>query len=71
MENYSEHYCLNIIENISSFSPLNNNVSTTLRYYHKPALNKKLKLIGGTIKYFTKMQLGHEIFSSIIPWATK
>ena len=71
MENCSEYYCLNIIVNISSFSPLNNNVNTTLKYYRKPALNEKLKLMGGAMKYFAKKLLGHVIFSSMIPWATK
>ena len=71
MENYREHYCLNIIVNISSFIPLNTNVNTTLKYYRKQALNKKLKLMGGVIKFFTKKLLGHEIFSSVVPRATK
>ena len=56
---------------ISSFSPLNTNVNTTLKYYRKQALSKKLKLMGGAMKCFTKKLLGHEIFSSLIPWATK
>ena len=47
-------YCLNINVNISSFSPLINNVNTTLKYFHKQALNKKLKLMGRAMKYFTK-----------------
>ena len=54
MENSREYYCLNIIVKISSFSPLNTNASTTLKYYHKQALNKKLKLMGGAMKFFTK-----------------
>ena len=53
MENSSEYYCLNIIVNISSFSPLNNNMNTTLKYYCQQALNKKLKW-GGDMKFFTK-----------------
>ena len=46
MENRSEYYCFNI----SSSSTLNINVNTTLKYYRKQALNKKLKLMGGAIK---------------------
>ena len=71
MENSRERYCLNIIVNISSFSPLNTSVNTILKYYYKHALNKKLKLMGGAKKFFTKKLLGHETFSSMIPWATK
>ena len=69
MENCSEYFCLNIILNISSFSLLNNNVKTNLKYYRKQALNKKLKLMRGVMKYLTEKLLGHEIFASIIPWA--
>ena len=39
---------------------LNITVSTTMKYY-KWALNKKLKLMRGTMKYFPKKLLGHEI----------
>ena len=34
-------------------------------------LKKKLKLMGGSMKYFLKKLLGHEIFRSIVFWATK
>ena len=71
MENSREYYCLNIIVNISTFRPLNNNVNTTLKYYRKQALKKKLKLMRGTLKFFTKKLVGHEIFSCMVPWATK
>ena len=71
MKNSREYYCLNIIVNIRSFSPLNINLNTTMKYYRTQALNKKLKLMGGAMKFFTKKLLGHEIFSSMIPWATK
>ena len=71
MENFRESYCLNIIVNISSFALLNTNVNTTLKYYGKQALNKELKLIGGVMKFFTKRLLGSEIYSSMVPWATK
>ena len=57
MENSDEYYCMNVIVNISSFSPLNTNVNTTLKYYRKQALNNKLKLIRGDIKLFTKKLL--------------
>ena len=71
MENSAEYYYLNIIVNISSFSPLNTNANTTLKYYHKQALNKKLKLIRGAMTFFTKNLLGQEIFSSMIPLGIK
>ena len=54
MDNCSEYYYLNIIVNISSFSSLNTNVNTSLKYYRKQSLNKKLKLMEGTMKLFTK-----------------
>ena len=67
MENSHEYYCLNIVMNINSFDPLN----TTLKYYRKQAaLKKKLKVMGEAI-FFTKMLLGHKIFSSMVPWAMK
>ena len=71
IENSGEYDCENITGNISSFSPLNANVNTILKYYRKDALNKKLKLIKGAIKIFTKKLLGQEIFSSMIPGAMK
>ena len=71
IENSREYYCLNIIVNISSFSYLNTDVNTALKYYCKQALNKELKLMGGVMKFFAKKVLVHEIFSSTIPWATE
>ena len=71
MKNSSEYYCLIIIVNISSFIPLNTNVNTTLKYYRKQALNEKLKLIRGVMKFFTKKLLDQEIINSMIPWTTK
>ena len=72
MENCcSECYCLNIIVKTSSFSPLNTNVNTTLKYCRKQTLNKKLKLMVRGINFFTKKLLGHEMVSSMIAWATK
>ena len=54
MENSSEQYCLNIILNISSFILLNTNVNSTLKYYRKQTLNKRLKLIRVAMKFFMK-----------------
>ena len=77
LENLFEYYFLNIIVNVNFFSDLKFEyyyecyVSDTLKYCYKKALNKKLKLMGGDIKFFPKKLLGHEIFSSMIYWATK
>ena len=71
LENLFEYYFLNIIVNVNFFSDLNITVSTTLKYYHKQALNKKLKLMGVIMKYFPEKLLGHEIFCTMVPWATK
>ena len=53
--------------NVNFFIDLNITVSTTLKYQHKQALNKKLKLMEGDLKYFPEKLLGHEIFSSMFP----
>ena len=45
---------------------LNITVSTTLKYCHKYVLKKKLKLMGGAMKYFLKKLLGHKIFRSMV-----
>ena len=71
MENLFEYCFLNIIVTVNFVSDLNISVSTTLKYYHKEALNKKLKLMGGAMKYFSKKLQGHEIFSSMFSWDTK
>ena len=71
MDNLFEYCFLNIIVTVNFVSDLNISVSTTLKYYHKEALNKKLKLMGGAMKYFSKKLLGHEIFRSMVSWATK
>ena len=55
---------------LSSFNLLNTIVNTILKYYCRQALNKEPKLIG-VMKCFTKKLLGHEIYSSMVPWATK
>ena len=70
-ENLFEYYILNIIVNVNFVSDLNITVNTNLEYYHKKALNKKLKLIWGAMKYFLKKLLGHEIFSSMVSRVVK
>ena len=35
----------------------------------KYALDKKLKFIRGSLKYFLRKSLGHEIFRSMVSWA--
>ena len=69
LENLFEYYFLSIIVNVN-FSDLNITVSTTLKYYHKQALNKKLKLMREAMKYFPKKLLAHKISSSMVSWAT-
>ena len=68
MENYSEYYCLNIIANINFFISLNSNVNTILRYYR---FKQETKMYGRGHEVFYEKAMGHEIFSSMIPWATK
>ena len=67
LENLFEYHFLNII----LIWNMNFTVSTTLKYCYKKALNKKLKLMGGATKYFPKKLQGHEIFRSVVSWATK
>ena len=50
---------------------LNITVNTILKYCYKKALNKKLKLMGGVMKYFLKKLLVHELSRSMVSWATK
>ena len=71
MENLFEYYFLNIIVNVNFFGDLK------FEYYceHYPEILlqenlKKLKLIGGVMKYFSKKLLGHEIFKSMVSWVT-
>ena len=71
LENLFEYCFLNIIVTVNFVSDLNISVSTTLKYYHNEALNKKLKLMGGAMKYFSKNIQGREIFSSMFSWDTK
>ena len=72
LENLFEYYFVNIFVNVSFFSDLKLNitVSSTLKYCCKKALYKKLKLMGGAMKYFPKILMGHEIFRSMVSWAT-
>ena len=73
LENLFEYSFLNIIVNINFFSDLKIEitVSTTLKCCYKKALNKKLKLSGGAMKYFPKRLLGYEIFRPMVSWAMK
>ena len=58
LENLFEYYYFNIIVNASFFSDFNITVSATLKYYPKQALNEKLKLMGGGMKYFHEKNIG-------------
>ena len=49
LENLFEYYFMNIIVNVTFLNDLNITVITTLKYYHKEPLNKKLKLMGETM----------------------
>ena len=69
LENLFEYYFLNISVNVNFFSDLNITVSTTLKYYYKQALNNKLIIMGGVMKYFPKRLHGHKIFNPIVHWA--
>ena len=46
---------------------LNITLTNTLKYCYKEALNKKLKLMGGAMKYFPKKLLGHGILGQCSP----
>ena len=53
MKNFLEYDFLNIIENMKHFFDLDIIVNTTLKYQHKQALIKKLKLMGKASKYIS------------------
>ena len=53
MKNFLEYDFLNIIENMKHFFDLDIIVNTTLKYQHKQALIKKLKLMGKALKYIS------------------
>ena len=67
LENLFENYVLNITVNVNWFEYYTE--STTLKYYHRQALNKKLELMGRTLKFFPEKLQGHELFSFMVPWA--
>ena len=46
-------------------------LGTTLKHCYKWAFNKKLKLMGGAMKYVLEKLLDHEILRSMVFWATK
>ena len=71
MENLFEYYFLNAIVHVNFFNDLK------FEYYceNYPEIllqksRKKLELMGGVMKYFRKKLLGHEIFRSMVSWAT-
>ena len=73
LENLFEYYFLNIIVNVNFISDLK--FEYYCEYYSEillqEALNEKLKLMEGVMKYFLKKLLGHELFRSMVSWATK
>ena len=69
---FFKYYSLNIIVNINSFIALNISLNTNLKYYYSQVLiDETLKLMRGVMNLFSKKLLGHEIFSSMVHWATK
>ena len=64
MDTFCEYYCLDIIVGISSLSALNITVNTTPKCYRNQALNDKLKLMEGVIRFFGKSY--NEILSSLL-----
>ena len=68
LENLFEYYILSIIVNVNFFSDLK--LEYVCEYCYKWALNKKLALMGGAVKYYLKKIMGHEIFRSMVSWAT-
>ena len=73
MATFCEYYCLNItvsmniIVSINSYSDLSIIKNTARIYYHRQALKKKLKLMGGAMKFFSKKLQDHEVFSPMVP----
>ena len=57
LENLFEYYFLNIIVNVNFCSDLKFECYCEyfLKYCYKKVLNKKLKLIGGAMKYVSKI----------------
>ena len=54
--------------NVNFFSDLNITVSTQIP--PQASLKQETKIDGEAMKYIPEKLLGHEIFSSIVPWAT-
>ena len=73
LENLFEYYFLSIILNVNFFSDLK--FEYYCEYFPEILLqvtvNKKLKLMGGAMKYFLKTLLDHEKFRSTAYWATE
>ena len=65
-ENLTDYF-LNIIVNANWFE-IWILLRTSMKYCYKYALNKKLKLMGGAMKYFLKTLLGQKIFR--LPYAS-
>ena len=72
LENLFEYYFFNTIVNAEFFSDLQveYDCNANLKYCYQYVLNRK-QLIWGVIKYFPKILPDHEIFRSIVSWATK
>ena len=68
LENLTDYF-LNIIANVNFFDDLKFEYYWALPW--NTATSKKLKLMVGAMKYFLKKLLGHEIFRSMVSWATK
>ena len=72
LKNLLEYYFLNIIVNINFFSDLK--FEYYCEYYPEillqESLKVKTKIDGKAMKFFPKKILGHEIFRSMVSWAT-
>ena len=58
LENLFEYHFFNNIVNVNYFSDLNITGSTTLKYYHKQAISKKLKLNARDYEIFFEKFIG-------------
>ena len=67
LENLFEYYFLNIIVNVNFF------IDLKFEYYceYYPEILLQESLVGEAVIYFPKKLLGHEIFRSMVYWATK
>ena len=72
LENLLEYFFLNIIVNVNFFSDLK--FEYYCEYYPEillqESLKVKTKIDGRAMKFFPKKILGHEIFRSMVSWAT-